>query len=194
MQSVGSHIEHIKEIVAMQQSYAKVSGAYEILQVADLVEDALRINLTAFNRHGIRLERDFSPDLPAVSVDRHKVLQILINLFRNAKHATEELGEGEKRISIFVGESGPDRVKIVVRDNGIGIPAENMSKIFNHGFTTKNNGHGFGLHSGANAAKEMGASLTAHSNGPGKGAEFTLELPVATKPAVAAQHLTTEQT
>jgi signal transduction histidine kinase len=70
-------------------------------------------------------------------------------------------------------------VSIIVRDNGIGIPPENLIKIFNHGFTTKRDGHGFGLHSGANAAKEMGGSLTAESNGPGLGATFTLELPVA---------------
>jgi signal transduction histidine kinase len=70
-------------------------------------------------------------------------------------------------------------VKVVISDNGIGIPPENMTKIFNHGFTTKKDGHGFGLHSGANAAKEMGGSLTARSDGHGQGAEFTLELPAA---------------
>ena len=78
--------------------------------------------------------------------------------------------------------ASPDRVKITVSDNGIGIPPDHLTKIFNHGFTTKKDGHGFGLHSGANAAKEMGGSLTAHSDGPGQGAEFTLELPT-TAPA-----------
>ncbi len=177
MKSVGQNIEHIKEIVAMQQNYAKVSGAYELLSVTDLVEDALRINLTAFNRHEIELIREFAPNLPSISVDRHKVLQILINLLRNAKHALEERKDGRK-VAVRVELNGRDRVKIVVQDNGIGIPAENLTKIFNHGFTTKKDGHGFGLHSGANAAKEMGAQLTVHSDGPGKGAEFTLDLPV----------------
>jgi two-component system, NtrC family, sensor kinase len=77
---------------------------------------------------------------------------------------------------IRVGAAGPDRVQISIRDNGIGIPADHLTKVFNHGFTTKQDGHGFGLHSGANAAKEMGGSLRAHSDGPGRGAEFTLEL------------------
>jgi PAS domain S-box-containing protein len=193
MESVGKHIEHIKEIVAMQQSYAKVSGAYELLSVTDLVEDALRINMTAFTRHGIELVRDFAPDLPAVSVDRHKVLQIVINLLRNSKHALEEMRGREKRIVVRVCMSPPDQVRVIVQDNGIGIPAENMNKIFNHGFTTKKAGHGFGLHSGANAAKEMGASLQARSDGPGKGAEFTLTIPVATSRAVAARSATTER-
>jgi signal transduction histidine kinase len=76
-----------------------------------------------------------------------------------------------------VGLASPDRVRITIADNGVGIAAEHLTRIFNHGFTTKKDGHGFGLHSGANAAKEMGGTLTAHSDGSGKGAEFTLELP-----------------
>ena len=178
MDSVGQHIEHIKEIVAMQQSYAKVSGVYENLAAVELVEDALRMNAAAFDRHHIELVREFDDNLPKVCVDRHKVLQILINLLRNAKHAME----ARERDTTSAWSSGwamasPDRVKIIVSDNGVGIAPENLTRIFNHGFTTKKDGHGFGLHSGANAAKEMGGTLTARSDGPGKGAEFTLELP-----------------
>lgn len=180
MESVGQHIEHIKEIVAMQQSYAKVSGVYENLSPSELVEDGLRLNVAAFERHHIELVREFEENTPKVCVDRHKFLQILINLLRNAKHAMEDVSEHERRMVIRVGMASPDRVKIVVRDNGIGIPPDNMPKIFNHGFTTKKNGHGFGLHSGANAAKEMGGSLTGRSDGPDLGSEFTLELPTAT--------------
>ncbi|MBI3881775.1 MAG: PAS domain-containing protein [Verrucomicrobia bacterium] len=175
--SMGEHIEHIKEIVAMQQNYAKVSGLYENLPPTELVEDALRLNLTAFERHRIELVREFADNLPKVSVDRHKFLQVFINLLRNAKHAMEEVTERPRRMVIRVALASPGRVKIVVSDNGIGIPPENLNKVFNHGFTTKKDGHGFGLHSGANAAKEMGGSLSARSDGPGKGAEFTLELP-----------------
>lgn len=177
--SVAQHIEHIKEIVAMQQSYAKVSGAYEDLLAADLVEDALRINVAAFDRHSIKVVREFSVGLPPVCVDRHKVLQVLINLLRNAKHAMEDVPDERKQMIISIRSCSPEQIGIVVRDFGIGIPAANLTKIFNHGFTTKKNGHGFGLHSCANAAKEMGGNLTAHSEGPDKGAEFTLKLPVA---------------
>jgi len=176
MDSVTAHIEHIKEIVAMQQSYAKVSGAYENLSAAELVEDALRINMAAFDRHGIELTREFEPNLPMVCVDRHKVLQILINVLRNAKYAMEGLERNAKRLVIRVGMTSPGKVQISVRDSGSGIPMDHLTRVFSHGFTTKKDGHGFGLHSGANAAKEMGGSLTAHSDGLGKGAEFTLEL------------------
>ena len=151
----------------------------KISTVAGLVEDALRMNAAAFDRHHIELVREFDENLPPVCVDRHKVLQILINLLRNAKYAMDARSGNDKRMVIRVGMASPDRVKITVGDNGVGIAPDHLTRIFNHGFTTKKDGHGFGLHSGANAAKEMGGTLTAHSDGPGKGAEFTLELPVA---------------
>lgn len=188
MESLGQHIEHIKEIVAMQQNYAKVSGVYENLPVVPLVEDALRMNAAAFERHGIEVIREFAPDLPVVHVDRHKALQILINLLRNAKYAMDAGDPPHKRLVVRINQSSPERARITVADNGVGIAPENLTKIFNHGFTTKADGHGFGLHSGANAAREMGGSLTAQSEGPGKGAEFNLELPTATavQPGTAA--------
>lgn len=170
----------------MQQSYAKVSGVYETLSVAGLVEDALRMNAAAFDRHGVNVVREVEPNTPPVCVDRHKVLQILVNVFRNAKYAMDEQDPPVKQLVVRVGTSGPNRVKIVVADNGIGIAPENLTKIFNHGFTTRQTGHGFGLHSGANAAKEMEGTLTAHSEGLGKGAEFSLELPTTTTRQKAA--------
>jgi signal transduction histidine kinase len=181
MDSLGEHIEHIKEIVAMQQNYAKVSGVYENLSVASLVEDALRMNAAAFERHSIEVHREFAEEIPSVCVDRHKVLQILINLIRNAKYAMEKNeDDAPKRMVVGISMASADRVRICIIDNGIGIAPEHLTRIFNHGFTTKKEGHGFGLHSGANAAKEMGGTLTAHSDGLGKGAQFTLELPIAT--------------
>ena len=177
MDSVGKNIEHIKEIVAMQQSYAQISGVDEHLSVEELIEDALRMNAAAFDRHRIDLVREFDEKIPKVCVDRHKVLQILINLLRNGKHAMAAHSGNDKRMVIRVKLASPGRVHITIADNGVGIPPQDLTKIFNHGFTTKKGGHGFGLHSGANAAKEMGGSLTGRSEGPGKGAEFTLELP-----------------
>ncbi len=179
---LGQHIEHVKGIVAMQQSYARVSGAYETLSARALVEDALHMNLSAFERHHIRVVREFEDKVPPVCVDRHKVLQILINLLRNAKYALDQHDTPHKRLVIRIENAAPDWVKIIVSDNGIGIPPENLIKIFTHGFTTKREGHGFGLHSGANAAREMGGQLTAHSDGPGRGTAFTLELLAATSP------------
>jgi PAS domain S-box-containing protein len=186
MESLGQHIEHIKEIVAMQQNYAKVSGVYENLPLVPLVEDALRMNAAAFERHSIEVVREFSPELPLVRVDRHKALQILINLIRNAKYAMDAGDPPHKRLVVKVTRPSSERALITIADNGVGIAPEHLTRIFNHGFTTRSDGHGFGLHSGANAAREMGGSLTAQSEGPGKGAEFNLELPATAQPDTAS--------
>jgi PAS domain S-box-containing protein len=172
------NIEHIKEIVAMQQSYARVSSLLEDIAPADLVEEALRISEASLSRHGIGVQRDFLP-VPLVRVTRHKVLQILVNLIRNAKHAMDDTGRTDKEmvIALRVGPTGG--VQMIVRDNGVGIPAENLPKMFTFGFTTRKTGHGFGLHSSANTARELGGSLRGESEGPGTGAVFTLDLPAA---------------
>jgi signal transduction histidine kinase len=171
------NVDHVKEIVAMQQSYARVAGVIETVPLADLVEDALKIHGGAYARHGIVLERDYEP-LPPVSVNKHKVLQILVNLIQNSKYACEETNQPEKRVTIRIRASGPDRARIEVTDTGAGIAPENMTRIFSQGFTTRKGGHGFGLHSGALAAKELGGTLAVRSEGPGLGATFILELPL----------------
>jgi PAS domain S-box-containing protein len=176
--ALSRNIEHIKEIVAMQQSYARVSGAFEHLPPTDLVEDALRMNAAAFERHGIKVVRHYAPDLPKIRVDRHKVLQILVNLVRNAKYAMDTESIRDKCLVLRAEATAEGTVNIRVRDNGVGIAPENLTRIFQHGFTTKKDGHGFGLHSGANAARELGGRLSARSDGLGHGAEFTLELPI----------------
>ena len=130
----------------------------------------------ALQRHQVKLIREFA-ETPPILVQKHKVLQILVNLIRNAKHACDDTGRLDKQIILRV-TSASGRIKISVIDNGVGIPVENLTQIFGHGFTTRKEGHGFGLHSSALAAKEMGGSLTAFSEGPGQGATFTLDLPL----------------
>jgi PAS domain S-box-containing protein len=173
--SLRANIEHIKEIVAMQQSYAMVSGVKELVDLAELVEDSLRMNTGALSRHHVELVREFE-NVPPMNVEKHKILQILVNLVRNAKHACQDSDRLDKRLAVRL-TNGDGRIRISVIDNGVGILPENLTRIFNHGFTTRKDGHGFGLHSGALAAKEMGGSLTVHSDGPGQGATVTLELP-----------------
>ncbi len=181
------YVEHIKEIVAMQQSYARVAGSVEALPPVELVEDALRINLAAFVRHRVEVVRDFHPT-PLVLVDKHKALQVLVNLLSNAKYALDGARAEGKRVVLHIASWSPASVRIRVTDNGAGISPENLARIFMHGFTTRKDGHGFGLHSGVAVAREMGGSLTAQSDGLGKGATFTLELPVSPRSPVAPIH------
>jgi PAS domain S-box-containing protein len=171
-------VDHIKEIVAIQQSYATMGGMVEDIEVGEIVEDAMKMSQGAFVRHGVRIERKYQP-VPKVTGERGKILQILNNLYRNAKYAVDDSSATEKTIEIRIEEGSTDMVRVVVSDNGVGILPENLTRIFAQGFTTRKGGHGFGLHSAANAAKEMHGSLLAHSSGPGAGATFTLELPIS---------------
>jgi PAS domain S-box-containing protein len=180
--SLQQNVDHIKEIINMQQAYATMVGIVEPLDPAALMGDAVRMNGDSLLRHEVRVVRDFQPVSP-ISGEKGKVLQILVNLLRNAKQACDDGGNPEKVITLRVAAGAPGRVQVSVQDNGVGIPPENLTRIFNHGFTTKTTGHGFGLHSAANAAKAMQGTLTAQSDGPGHGATFTLELPVATPAA-----------
>jgi signal transduction histidine kinase len=140
------------------------------------MEDALKLNIEALTRHGVRVQRDYAP-VPTIVIDKHKVLQILLNLINNAKYACSR-DEAVKVITLRIAALGSDRIRMQVADNGMGIASENLTRIFQHGFTTRESGHGFGLHSGALAARELGGSLGVHSDGPGLGATFTLDLPV----------------
>ena len=185
LESLTKHIAHMKEIVATQQSHARVTGIVEPLPLAALIEDALRMNASSLEASGIVVERDFG-DVPPAMVDRHKLLQILVNLIRNAKDAIDDGNTNERRLSIAIRCKDARYVEATFSDTGAGIPLENLTRIFSHGFTTREHGHGFGLHSAAVAAQQMAGCLSAHSDGPGKGATFTLELPLADAPAASA--------
>ena len=181
--SVNRHVDHIKTIVAMQQSYARPSGINELVALGPLIDDALHMGESSFAKHGIEVIKDYSDDI-TIATDRHKLLQIMINLISNARHALKDLRakmpdhRGPQHLIVRV-RSTPTAIMIAVADTGVGIPAENLEKIFRHGFTTKQGGHGFGLHASANAARELGGSLHVASDGPGTGATFTLEVPLA---------------
>jgi C4-dicarboxylate-specific signal transduction histidine kinase len=170
------HLEHMKKIIAAQQSYAKLNGVTEVCALEEIAETALAISDAALRNSSIEVVRSYEK-LSPVLVDRHQIMQILVNLISNAKHALEEVVRPDRRLYVAIAkvEGG---VRLEVRDNGAGIVAENLPKIFNHGFTTKKKGHGFGLHNCANAAQQMDGSLTAYSDGPGKGASFVLRIPV----------------
>jgi signal transduction histidine kinase len=176
LDQLAGHLEHMKKIIAAQQSYAKVNGVTEVCTLEEIAETALAISEAALRNSNIEVVRQYDK-LPPVLVDRHQVMQILVNLVGNAKHALEETARTDRKLTVAIAKVDGG-VRIEVRDNGIGIAPENLPKIFRHGFTTKKTGHGFGLHNCANAAQQMDGSLTVYSDGVGKGASFVLRMPV----------------
>jgi signal transduction histidine kinase len=178
MESMGMHIEHIRAIVQVQQNYASSTLLTEECDLSELVQDALRILMPALRRHGVTVTQELTT-LPPAHLDKHKVLQILINLLSNAKKAVKPLPEGQRRVHVRLETVGPT-ARIQVVDNGVGIAPEHRQRLFSQGFTTREGGHGLGLHSSALAARTLGGSLRLESEGPGKGAIATLELPLGT--------------
>ena len=171
------NLNHIKTIVSMQQQYAGIAPVTETVQLTSLVDDAIQIGQCTLIESNVSVGTNFLVDIEA-EIDKHRVLQILVNLIRNAKHACEEVDHDRpKQICVTIDQPTPDFFMIEISDNGIGIEQKNLTSIFNHGFTTKENGKGFGLHSSANTAKELGGSLIATSAGKGTGAAFVLNLP-----------------
>ncbi|MEX0164055.1 HAMP domain-containing histidine kinase [Pseudomonas brassicacearum] len=174
-------IDHIKEIVATQQSYAGNASVLEPGSLRELVEDVVRICDVSLARHHITLIKEFS-DVQQMPLDKHRVLQILVNLINNAKQALDAGANRPPQIILRLKVVDDGRVRVEVEDNGEGIAQDNLARVFEHGFTTRVDGHGFGLHSCILAAHEMGGDLTVQSAGPGRGALFILELPLASTP------------
>lgn len=170
-------VDHIKEIVSAQQSYAGTSTIAETVQIKELIEDALRMNAGIIAARQITVVRNFA-ETPLLLLDKHRVLLILVNLIKNASRAMDDKPELAHQIILQSEMHQGDTLVIKVIDNGEGIAPENLTRIFAHGFTTRKDGHGFGLHSCVLAAMEMGGSLEAHSDGPGTGATFTLKLAI----------------
>lgn len=168
-------IEHVKHVVTLQQEHAKRSTVRESVRPEEVVAAMLSMQDESMRRHEVAIRTELA-DIPALVMDKHTVLQILINLTNNARQAMH--GCPRRELLIRTSRSGDGaRVCFEVADSGMGIERENLTRIFQHGFTTKSDGHGFGLHSAGVAAQAMGGSLTAFSDGPGTGARFVLSLP-----------------
>jgi PAS domain S-box-containing protein len=180
LESLTKSIDHIKDIVATQQSYSGATSLLEVVQIEELLEDAVRINAAAIARQRITIIKEYArcPRCCWISIGYCKSSQTSSAMPGKPWKACRSIApdhatDADQRACRY----GP-RLRICIEDNGQGIAPENLAKLFTHGFTTRKDGHGFGLHSCVLAAKEMQGTLTAHSNGPDQGATFTLELPV----------------
>jgi NO-binding membrane sensor protein with MHYT domain len=185
-EAIASHVGHIGEIVAAQQTYARRGGLTEEVDVAELVNHAIALNFTAEKEVAVR--RHYA-SVPRLTLDRHKLIQILGNLLSNARQALRDQLPGGKVLTTSVRSIDPSSIEIAVEDSGVGISPEVLAKLFTFGFTTKKDGHGFGLHASAILAQELGGELTGHSAGVGRGARFTLRLPAIASGAGAERKL-----
>jgi len=173
------NIDHVKQIIFSHQTMAKSRGMGESLSVAELLDQAVELSFQPGDMKWIRIQRDYQ-SVPAVLIDRHQLLQVLVNLLRNAKQSMQLQGGSQHILTIRVAGRSEDGLSVImtIRDTGIGIAPEHLALMFTRGFTTKQNGNGIGLHSSMVTINSLGGSLQAHSDGVGAGATFTLILPV----------------
>lgn len=167
----------INEIISAQQSFAGASKHTDQTKLSNMIDNALSLQAGSIERHCLNITKYLQETAPVIA-HQSKLVHVLVNLFKNAKEAMEENHPENKNLLIETWQDR-DKVCLSVTDNGHGIKAEHLQKIFTHTFTTKSDGHGFGLHSSANYMTEMGGSINVKSEGEGKGATFTLTFPAA---------------
>jgi len=177
-------IDHIKELIHAQQGIAGRAGVLEDVDPRELVETALSLSAGASSGPAPEVVREFE-ELGPCPLDRHRLMEVLVNLIQNARQALSTPGLAERRLVLRVAAPAPDELSIEIEDSGPGIAREDLTRIFTHGFTTRPDGHGFGLHASANAATEMGGRIEARSEGRGHGARFVVHLPIRRAQAAA---------
>jgi signal transduction histidine kinase len=176
VKGIAERVEHMRSIIMAQQDCARAGAVIEVVEPTEILEAAVR--MSCLEDEGVCVVRDYEV-VPALRMDRHRFLQVVTNLLRNARHAVRGLRGRAPEVTVAARLSEVEQLQVIVADNGIGIPRDSLEKIFQLGFTTKSSGNGLGLHSSANAARVMGGSLRAESDGPDRGATFVLELPAA---------------
>lgn len=173
-----SYLNHIKQIVSTQQDLSASKVFIEKIFLPEAIDLALQMCAGKI-MNSIQIKKQYESNISFIETDKSKLLQILINLIQNAKEATVDNNDAvTKEICISTRVTTNNDVEIIIKDNGIGIAPEHQDKLFSFGFTTKKQGHGFGLHSCALFAKELGGDIQVFSEGLGKGATFTINIPV----------------
>lgn len=184
--SMVQHIEHMKDVISLQQLHGRASQVDAAVDLASMIEQSLALEGDVLRDRDIQIERHFA-DMPPLMLPKNLMLQVLVNLVSNARHAVSAVGVKERRIMLYITQPQPGSVMIAVQDTGCGISRPNLQRIFTHGFTTRKEGNGFGLHHAALLVEEMGGTLKALSEGEGQGASFILEFPARfAPPALAA--------
>jgi C4-dicarboxylate-specific signal transduction histidine kinase len=168
----------ISEVIADQQAYATGKFLTEAVDLSQLVTSVLQMRAQSLGAHRIRVDTQFQP-LDQVLVHKTKLLHVLINLIKNAEESMRAMPPEGRTITIAIGRDAGRHPFVSVRDAGEGIAPENLAMVFSHGFTTKSTGHGFGLHTCANSMVEMDGRIDVASEGPGRGATFTLTFDVS---------------
>src|SRR3989339_45311 len=172
---------HIESIIRLQMRYARIMDFCELLDINNLVKDALKILGDDIAKRKITVVMHLE-EVPPVKVEETKLLQVLVNLLKNAYEAMDG-SEGEERELVITTKTRQYKEQLMVlfsvADSGCGFTEEEKKSFFKFGYSTKERGSGFGLHACANYVIANNGVIEAASDGPGKGARFSVLFPAA---------------
>ena len=183
MDVMAHQLDHITEIIALQQKYATQQSNTEEIQISQVIDDAMEMMKPAFDKRNIIVLEEVQPELPRIQNDPNKLVQIFMNLFKNSIESIDQCLRAPKegyqgRVRVGVGTVGVDQLHIYVKDNGQGAEPESLKRAFEFGYSTKKRGSGFGLHDCANFIRFHKGTVELTSEGIGKGATITFTLPI----------------
>ena len=183
MDVMAHQLDHITEIIALQQKYATQQSSTEEIQISQVIDDAMEMMKPAFDKRNIIVLEEVQPELPRIQNDPNKLVQIFMNLFKNSIESIDQClrapVEGyQGTVKVGVGTVGVDHLHIYVKDNGQGAEPESLKRAFEFGYSTKKRGSGFGLHDCANFIRFHKGTVELTSEGIGKGATITFTLPI----------------
>ncbi len=180
LDSIEAQVRRCGDIThGMLQLVRKAAPVLQPVVLAQLCEDMALLAEREARRREVRIVRRYAPGMPETLTDPPQLKQVVLNLLVNAVQAVRPGG----RVELAVGPGAPGWSEIQVRDDGPGIPEENLSRIFNPFFTTKppGQGTGLGLSVCLGIVDRLGGTLGA-ANAPGGGAVFTVRLPEGANP------------
>ena len=181
LRSIIGKYRHIESIIRLQMRYARPIDNSEKLDINTLVKDALKILADDIGKRHITVEVHLG-EVPPVRAEGAKLLQVLVNLIKNGYEAMDGCVGEERKLTITTKtreDNGQLLVLFSVTDTGCGFTEEEKKRFFSFGYSTKARGSGFGLHACANYMIANNGVIEAESEGPGKGARFSVLLPAA---------------
>ena len=163
-------------ITRLRALFSKREFTLEPLDLNEVTREVMALSLSDLQRNRVVLQSEFADDLPMISGDRTQLQQVVLNLLRNALDAMRTVDDRPRQLLIKTGCDADDRVRVTVRDTGVGLAVESVNKLFDAFYTTKVEGMGIGLSVSRSIIEKHQGRLWAEPN-DGPGATFSFAIP-----------------
>jgi signal transduction histidine kinase len=165
-------------IARLRALFSKREFTLEPLELTDAVREVIALSANDFQRNRIVLQLELADDLPIITGDRIQLQQVILNLLRNAADAMADVHDRPRQLLIKTEREDGDRVRVTVRDVGVGLPPHSMDSLFDAFYTTKSGGMGIGLFVSRSIVERHHGRIWAEPN-DGPGATFSVSIPCA---------------